>query len=274
MERYADLHVHTTFSDGSFTPDEVARRARALGFAALGICDHDTVEGFPAARAAGVAHGIEVLPAIELSTKATAGQQHILGYCCDGTHPELVATLRRLRTAREDRMRLMLAKLGELGIDISTADLWALADGGAIGRPHLARLLQERGVVPTIQDAFVTLIGRDGPAFVPKLVLTAEEAIALIKAAGGVPIIAHPIHLAAPEADIERLVAAGAMGIEAYYSDNTPADTERFLAIARRANLLVTGGSDCHGTAKDQLCLGMVHLPYAEVEKLKAAAGR
>ena len=131
MERYADSHVHTTYSAGSFSPDEVARRAKALGFSAVGICDHDTVRGFPAAVEAGVVHGIEVLPAIELSTRADAGQQHILGYYCDGTHPELVAALLRLRQAREERMRLMLTKLAELGITVSADELWSRADGGS-----------------------------------------------------------------------------------------------------------------------------------------------
>lgn len=274
MERYADLHVHTTFSDGSFSPDEVARRAKELGFAALGVCDHDTVAGFPAAVEAGVTHGIEVLPAIELSTRAAAGQQHILGYYCDGNYPELVAALMQLRKSREERMRLMLTKLAELGITVSADELWSRADGGSIGRPHLARLLHDHGVVKNIHEAFAKLIGHDGPAFVPKAVLAAEEAIALIKRAGGIPVIAHPVHLENPDRDLGRLIEQGLRGIEAYYPDHSAAETEHFLALAKRANLLVTGGSDCHGFTKDKVIIGTVKLPYEHVARLRAAAGR
>jgi 3',5'-nucleoside bisphosphate phosphatase len=242
-----DLHIHSTASDGSLSPGAVVAAARAGGLHIMALADHDTVGGVLAAQAA-ASGSVHVIPAVELSTHHDGGELHMLGYYVDALHPLLVSFGARAATRREERMRDMIERLDNVGVHVAFTDVQAAAGprGGSIGRPHLARVLVQRGYVDSMSDAFDRYIGDDGPAFVPTRLLTPEEAIDLIHAAGGVAVWAHP-RFDALEAALPRLVEHGLDGLECYRPRVGGADAERIAALAARHSLLVTGGSDWHG---------------------------
>jgi predicted metal-dependent phosphoesterase TrpH len=271
MNRYVDLHVHTHYSDGSFSPEEVVMRAKEMGFTAIGIADHDEVGGINEAIWIGHSHGIEIVPAVELTSGCDGKEIHLLGYLIDHHHRELRERLKHFRYERFRRMERMVDKLRRLGVDVHIEAVRRIAGKGSLGRLHLARTLFERGHVPSVQEAFNNYIGRGKPAFVEKPRLEAGEAFKLITDAGGIPVLAHPrlVHI---DEHIPNLVKLGLRGIEAIYSKHTPGDTDKYLAIAAEYNLLVTGGSDCHGTIKDVMLLGSVKLPYHYLLALREQA--
>lgn len=275
-----DLHTHTTVSDGTLTPRELVELAARLGLEVLGITDHDTTDGVPAALAAGQELGVWVVPGVELNTDTEEGHVDILGYFIDISTKELQATLSRIRDARYHRALMMVQKLGELGRPISFDRVLELSEQGAVGRPHVAQALLEAGHVSTISEAFDLYIGRHGPAYADRYRMSPHEACALVRRAGGVPSLAHPTPAGDPFSDLKslnellpELCDAGLGALECYYPGYTPAVTAWLLELADRLDLVPTGGSDFHGATKPDIELGMVDVPLEYVERLRDAAG-
>ena len=273
-----DLHAHTTASDGSFSPTELVREAAALELAAIAVTDHDTIGGLAEAKAAAVDAGIDFVPGIELSVEDEAGRFHLLGYLFDPQHERLNSTLVSIRASRARRNDQMAALMAQLGLPVTMDDVRAQAGdkGEVIARPHFAKALLKAGVVNSVQDAFDRYLANGKPLYMPKEVLTPHDAIVLIHEAGGLAVMAHPglmpLSDSAFEARLAQLVAdSGIDGIEAYYSQHTPSQTERFLRLAKHHNLVTGGGSDFHGTAKPHVPLGIVYQNRsASTELLKA----
>lgn len=260
-----DLHAHTTASDGSLTPAELVGKAHALGLTALAVTDHDTLAGLAEARAAARGIGLDLVPGVELSVEDDAGRFHLLGYGFDPGNDALAQTLITLRRSRAARNEQMAQKMAALGLPVTMDDVRAEAgeDAQVIARPHFARALIKKGVVTSVAQAFDKYLSTGKPLYLPKEVLTPHDAIALIHGAGGVAVMAHPGLVPLDEAALaDRLESLaredGLDGLEAYYSQHSPADTDRFLALAAHLGLLVTGGSDFHGIAKPHVPLGVV----------------
>lgn len=282
-----DLHTHTTASDGSFTPTALVQQAHALGLAALAVTDHDTIGGLAEAADAARELGLDFLPGVELSVEDKDGRFHLLGYGFDSEFPELAEKLAQLRRGRAARNTQMAQKMAELGLPVTMDDVRAAAkkhgdaeESEVIARPHFAQALINKGVVATVQEAFDKYLASGKPLYQAKEVLTLTDAIALLHRAGGVAVMAHPGLIPLSEAALAARVAAlhdeaGLDGIEALYSQHSPAETERFLELARRHNLLITGGSDFHGTPKPHVPLGIVShgkpAPIALLTTLRSA---
>ncbi|HQP10501.1 MAG TPA: PHP domain-containing protein [Candidatus Omnitrophota bacterium] len=271
MTRFADLHIHTHFSDSTSSPEEVVEQAHDNGLSCIAIADHDTVEGVGPTIEAAKKYDIEVLPAIELSSEINGKDVHILGYLFDCGNAEFLGRIRRMQDSRMTRMKEMIGKLKELGIDnISSEEVNGLTQSDSVGRPHLAALLQEKGWVKTQQMAFNKYLADDAPAFVPKFKQTPYEAIDLIRKAGGVAVLAHPMLTRVDEL-IKSLVDAGLGGLEVYYPGNFDSVTQFYEGLAKKYGLLATGGSDAHGNIKKHTYIGKIKIPYELVEKLKSA---
>ena len=278
IQRYIDLHTHTTASDGSMTPAELVRHAYEKGLAAVAVTDHDTVNGLEQAFEEGNKLGIEVISGIEISVSFTP-EMHLLGYFFHGNHNSILKTLEELRENREQRNPRIVSKLNELGFDITTSEVNSLAAGGIVGRPHIARAMIDKGYVASIEEAFDKYLGSGRPAYFEKDKLTPAEGISEIARAGGVPVLAHPIYLQFSTGRLddllEQLAAMGLKGIEAYYTENTAEQTVELLQLAHKHNLLVTGGSDFHGSFKPDIEIGSgrgsLRVPYSLLSKLKQA---
>ncbi|MDR7484143.1 MAG: PHP domain-containing protein [Armatimonadota bacterium] len=267
-----DLHTHTTASDGLLTPAALVAEAARWGVGLLAVSDHDTTAGVDPATAAGEAAGVEVWPAVELSCDVTDGEVHMLGYFVDHHLGWFQALLERLRDGRARRAQRMVERLAALGAPVDYARVEALAGGGAIGRPHIARALVEAGHTKTVAEAFERYIGRGGPAYVERLKVTPAQAVQVIRAAGGLAVLAHP-GWGQQDALIPELVAAGLDGIEVYYPDHSPEQVERYTALARRNGLLITGGTDFHGGGlATGVGVGSQYVPEAVVVPLREAA--
>lgn len=275
-----DLHLHTTFSDGSLSPGEVLALANKAGVTALAITDHDTVDGLPEAIEAGASMGIEVIPGIEISSSYDGAELHILGYFLDWQAPSLLTRLARLRTSRHQRNPRIIHKLNELGLALTYDEVKALAGTDSVGRPHIARVLMEKGYVRSAKEAFDRFLAEGAAAYVPRELPDPAEVMAWIRAAKGLPVLAHPAWVKASEDGLlrlcEKLSAQGLMGIEVHYSTNKPAQTLQYLNVARRLNLLVTGGSDFHGLTKPGIDVGVgrgtLTVPEKLLEPLKKAS--
>ncbi|OGO00728.1 MAG: phosphatase, partial [Chloroflexi bacterium RBG_13_51_52] len=243
-----DLHIHSTASDGKYSPAAIIGKAAEIGLKVISLTDHDSIDGIePALKAAKNYPDLTFIPGVELSTELTDGEAHILGYFIDYTSRDFQKELEKFRDSRLGRGQRMVAKLGELGIKIDWSRVQEIAGDGAIGRPHIAQALLEKGYIATFEEAFDKYIGRGGPAYVEREKVTPEEAVALILRAKGLPVLAHPFTVKKPEAMVKILKAAGLIGIEAYYKDNTPAATEATLKLAKKYGLISTGGTDYHG---------------------------
>ena len=271
MTRLADLHIHTNYSDSTQTPEEVILDARQQGLACIAITDHDTIDGVAPAMKAAKPFAIEVLPGIELSSEAAGRDIHILGYLFEYNNESFVKKIKYMQDVRVERMREMIDKLKGLGIDnIALEEVRERAQSGSVGRPHLAALMQEKGWTTSIKKAFDDYLADDAPAYVPKFKQSPYEAIALIKNTGGVPVLAHPMLTGVDEL-IPGLVEAGLLGLEVFYPNSTEQTTRFYSALAKKHNLIATGGSDAHGTVKKYTSIGRVKVPYSIVEQLKAA---
>ncbi|MBI5687540.1 MAG: PHP domain-containing protein [Verrucomicrobia bacterium] len=269
MTRAADLHLHTRHSDGTFTPAEVVRRAGEAGLSCIALTDHDTVAGLPTMTELCQAAGIEFIPGIELTAHVGEREVHVLGYLVCYTEPEFVTQIEHFKEARAQRVAEMVTKLQTAGVDLQASDVTSVADrDSALGRLHVARALMNRGFVRHMDEAFHRFIGKGKPAFVPKTRLDVAAAAALIHKFCGVAILAHP-GISGLENQLDGLLAAGLDGLEVWHSRHTAAQCERFLAFAQARSCLVTGGSDCHGLAKDEVLIGSVRLDYSHVERLK-----
>lgn len=265
-KKFADLHVHTRASDGEMLAEEVVRQAREVGLAAIGIVDHDSVNGIEAAFEAGKKCEVEIIPGVELSAYLDDSELHILGYFIDWRDERFRAMLQKFIEVRLNRAKQMVERLRGLGLDISYEDVLVEAGDGVVGRPHVARALTKRGYVESTDRAFELYIDAGGPAYVDKYRLPSAEAIEMIQRVGGVPVLAHPLY-GFREEMLPELLKQGLGGIEVYHSKHDIFATRRFEDLARRHNLLVTGGSDSHGF---DVPIGTVRVPYKLVEKLKA----
>lgn len=277
MKRTIDLHTHTTASDGSLDPSELVRAAHEAGLAAVAITDHDTVDGVARALQAGRKLDIEVVAGVELSTDLADRVVHVLGYFVDPDESGLREKLDWARGVRASRNEKIVARFLELGIPMTMKEVAAKAGGDVVGRPHFAQVLVEKGVVKTIQKAFDIYLDRAGKAYIPKFRFQPAESIALIRNAGGLPVLAHPgdYHwrpLALDE-QLATLVPMGLAGLEVLYSTHTPSQVQIFLDLARHHDLAPTGGSDFHGDSKPIIRLGRgfgdLSVPYEWLENLQ-----
>lgn len=266
--RTADLHLHTTFSDGTDTPQRVVELARDAGLSAIAITDHDNTEAMAIAAPVAARHGIELIPGIEMSASAEGLEVHVLGYGFDLTHGGFQQHLTEQQVRRVGRIHEMVKQLQRVGVHIDAEEVLALAGEGTVGRPHVARVMVKRGYVSTTPEAFDRYIGDGKPGFVPGSPLVPERIIRLIQDAGGVPVLAHPVYLK-NDALITQLAREGLAGLEVYHSSHTPDVVRRYEQMADELGLLKTGGSDYHGDAKEGLPVGAVKVPCALVDALK-----
>jgi predicted metal-dependent phosphoesterase TrpH len=268
---FADLHLHSRFSDGTYLPEELAAQARGHGLAAIALTDHDSVEGCAGTARACATAGIEFIAGTELTAEHHGDELHILGYCIDTQNSRLLAEIAQFQTVRQNRIREMVQRLNQLRVPLKADAVFALANCRAPGRPHVARAMVAAGLCKSLDEAFERFLKRNRPAWVPKFKMSAEKALELIHQAGGVAVLAHP-GLNRTDEVIPALAAAGMDGIECFHTKHSTVTTERYLELADRYHLLVTGGSDCHGMSKGKPLIGTVKVPYQHVAELKARA--
>ena len=267
-----DLHIHSTFSDGTLTPTQIVEVALAKKLRAIALADHDTISGIAPAQEAAAHSEMCVLPAVEISTTRSGGDVHILGYFIDTEDAKLLEKLRVIRVARLERARKIADRLAELGVVIDFEQLLVEAGPDSIGRPHLATRLTREGYTRSPQEAFARYLARGRPAYVERYRLTPTEAIEVVCQAGGLPVLAHPgLHNA--EQWIEELVPLGLQGLEAYHVNHSAAQTRHYVWVAQQRGLLVTGGSDSHGPGGPvPVEIGAIHVPDECAEQLLAWA--
>lgn len=268
---FADLHLHTRFSDGTYTPAELGDRAFRQGFAAIAVTDHDTVEACEPTMAACGQLGVECIVGSELTAEHEGQELHILGYCLDLENQRFLTEIRRFQEVRQNRIREIVSRLNGLDIRLDADTVFALANCASPGRPHVARALVQEGWCDNLDEAFERFLKRNRPAWVPKFKMSAAHAIELIHHAGGVAVMAHP-GLNRADGAIPGMVDAGLDGLECFHTKHSTATSEHYLELADQFDLLVTGGSDCHGMSKGKPLLGTIKLPYEHVEALRARA--
>jgi predicted metal-dependent phosphoesterase TrpH len=268
MAGRADLHVHTTASDGTTSPAEVVRLALRRGLAALGIADHDTTAGVAPAITAARGSGLEVIPGVEINTDHTAGEVHILGYFYRPSDVQLEDQLSRLRGRRLVRIQAMVDRLQALGLPVTPERVLAIAGTGAVGRPHVARALVEGGWVRDEREAFDKYLARGRPGYVERARFSPAEAVALIREAKGVPVLAHPGGHG--QGLIAELLPKGLQGVEVYHPDHSREVVVELLRLAAEHGLVVTGGSDFHAPgAGCGAGIGEVTVPAEAVDALR-----
>jgi len=277
-----DLHVHTTASDGNLSPAEVVRAAKAAGLVAIAVTDHDTVAGLAEALEAGRREGLDILTGVELSADLPGSTMHILGYEIDPADPALLEALSQIRRDRDERNPRILARLAELGMPLGAEAVRAKARGETVGRPHIAQCMVDAGYVRACDEAFVRYLARGAPAYVERRRASPEEAIQLIRAAGGLAALAHPKQIGRRPAEIRdlatRLAARGLEGIEVYHPDHSSADSATFGLLARDLGLVVTGGTDFHGHVHQGVRLGVgrgnLRVPDEAVQEIRDRLAR
>jgi predicted metal-dependent phosphoesterase TrpH len=266
----ADLHLHTNFSDGTYSPEELAAHAARLCLTTIALTDHDTVEGCPRAANACRDLAIEFIPGAELTAEIDGAEIHLLGYYLQADHARLLRETAKFQEVRQNRIREMVQRLNRLGVPLRADDVFALANCRSPGRPHVGRALVRGGFCSSVDEAFERFLKKDRPAWVPKFKMSAFDGIELIHSAGGLAVLAHP-GLNRVDYAITRLVDAGLDGLECFHTKHTPAQSEHYLQLARNFRLLVTGGSDCHGFAKGQPLIGSLRLEDHHVDRLREA---
>ncbi len=266
--------MHTNFSDGTFSPQEVVEAAHREGLSCIAITDHDTVEGVLPAMQAAQKYDLEIIAGVELSCQQNNKDIHMLAYLFDYENEEFKRRIGDFQESRVKRMAEMIDKLKELGIrDITLEEVCVLAKSQSVGRPHLARILVEKGHVNNTKAAFDKYLAEGEPAYVGKYKMTPNEAIEFVHKVGGVAVLAHPMLTNCDEM-IPGFVEAGLDGLEVYYANIAAPIVEFYRKLAEKYNLLTTGGSDAHGDAKKNTYIGKMKIPYALVEKLKEAAAK
>ena len=255
-----DLHTHSTVSDGSDPPARIPELAAAAGCSAVALTDHDRLDGLAEARSRAETLGVELVPGCEVSCEWSPGSLHVLVYFVEPGEGPLQDELVRLQADRVERNRLMIDRLSAAGLPVTTEELEAEADGDGAGRPHMASILVRKGVVDTVQEAFDRYLGKGRPGYVSKARVSATTVAKLAHDSGGVAVLAHPLSLKIGETELTSAVAelaeAGFTGLEALYGRYSPEDRAGLADIARRHGLVVTGGSDHHGTYKPDLTVG------------------
>ncbi|MCX5681321.1 MAG: PHP domain-containing protein [Candidatus Omnitrophica bacterium] len=270
MTKFADLHIHTNYSDSTLSASEVVDESIKNGLSCIAITDHDTVEGIGFVKKAALGKNLEVIPGIELSSEYSNQEIHILGYLVDCESDSFLQKLIKMQEVRVKRIKLILDKLKQVGIDhIEPEEICALSKSNSVGRPHVAAILQQKGWVSDAKQAFEKYLAEGACAYVEKYQQTPYEAIKFIRDAGGVAVLAHPMITQRDEL-IPSFVEAGLQGIEVYYPNYSPSVIDYYANIAKKHNLLLTGGSDAHGEAKTNTFIGRIKIPYELVEKLKA----
>lgn len=263
----ADLHLHSSASDGKFPPEQVVSLAARAGVDIMALTDHDTVAGIPDASRAAQRYSVRLIPGVELGTDIPYPEVHILGYFVDYHDPIFLAELMVQRQSRIERAQKMLEKLKELGVTLSWQRVLALAAGESVGRPHIAQAMMEQGYVTTLREAFARYIGRGGPAYVERKKLMPEQAVKLIIRAKGLAVLAHPAEIEPLELLLPGLKAAGLVGMEAYYNGYPPHTVHSLLRIAQKYDLLPLGGSDYHGLGANDVPIGSVDIPPGVIQR-------
>ncbi len=263
-----DLHVHSTFSDGLFTPEQIVRLAEQRNLQAVSITDHDEIHGYQAAFALGKATGLQVIPGIEISTLYGTEDVHILGYFIDPQDARIRRYVEILKVRRVQRAGEIVQRLNKMGVHIPFELVKLKANNGSIGRPHIADVLVEEGIVFSFQEAFQKYLGNDKPAYVPKVKIEPQEALQMIHGAGGLAFVAHP-SVGVSDATLFQLIELGLDGIETLHPKHTLADVERYQKLCRRFDLLESGGSDCHGAREGEAMLGWGNVPYAYLQRMQ-----
>lgn len=274
-----DLHLHTTASDGTETPENTVRLASKLGLRAIAVTDHDTCAGVRDAQSAGREYGVEVLAGVEFSTDYLGRHAHLLGYLIDPDCPALEPALNWAVTERDERNEKIVGLLRRDGFEISIEELKRENPDAVLGRPHIARWLLGKGYVRSVQEAFDTMLAEGMPYYLPKGRIPMQRAVSLILQAGGVPVLAHPLQYGYGEEELQNFLNAavtwGVRGFEAVYSEHSPEQESFLRAEAARRGLLITGGSDWHGSGKPAIRMGEgmrgLNAEYSMVEALRAA---
>ncbi|MDD5561171.1 MAG: PHP domain-containing protein [Candidatus Omnitrophica bacterium] len=266
--KYADLHVHTSESDGTFTPEQLVKQALERGLSAIAVVDHDTVGAIPGALKAAQGTDLELIPGIELTAQYGNQEIHILGYFIDFQDKVLLDKLKLVQLNRIERIHKIVSNLEGQGVNLNTQTVFDISGKGSVGRMHIARALVKEGWVATPAEAFRKYIGDKSPAYVAGFSLSPAEAISLIKGSGGVAVLAHPYLLHNDEL-IPEFAGYGLQGIEVYYPEHSQSMVNFYLGLAKKLNLLVTGGSDFHGSVKPEIKLGTIKIPIELVEKLR-----
>ena len=258
---FVDLHMHSTASDGSRAPADVVRAAHGAGLVAIALTDHDTVDGLREAQQAGAELGVRIVNGVELSAVEGSVETHVLGLHLHDIHV-LERGLAELRAMRQRRAQQIVDKLIEIGVQVAYDDVLAQAGEGALGRPHVARALVADGWATDVRDAFDRYLGAGKPAYVAKDQLGMADAIAMIHAAGGLAVLAHPGGAATRER-LNALIAFGLDGVEVKHPGHSPSDTARLTTLAGQLGLVMSGGSDWHGAADGPRTIGMMQVPEA-----------
>lgn len=268
----ADLHTHSTASDGTLTPVELVTLASQRGISLLALTDHDSTSGVQAAAAEARALGVRLITGIELSTAVSRGELHMLGYGIDPDEERLKAELTSLRESRRNRAVQMLDNLEQIGIVLDRGQILTSTSAESIGRPHIARAMIERGIVSSVGEAFDRYLKRGRPGWAPRKTLEAEDAIALVREAGGLPVLAHPFSVPDLDQRLPQLVEAGLGGLEAYYGEYNDEQRQQLVELASQYDLIVTGGSDYHGPDfREGRELGTVPIPSTVLDRFLLA---
>ncbi len=267
-----ELHCHSTTSDGMFPPARVVAMAAARGVRVLALTDHDTTAGIAEAAVAASGFGMALIPGVELTCSVATGEVHLLGYFVAVGNAAFQERLARLRGGRDARGQAIVEKLNDLGIPVRWERVKAIAGDGAVGRPHVGRALVEIGAAADINDAFDRYLGRGRPAHVERQRFSPVEAVQLVRASGGVPVLAHPLSVTDLEATLTEMISAGLLGIEAYYGAYAPEERASLAAVAKSHNLITTVGNDFHGDVHGGAVMGGTVGPPDVLDRLVAAA--
>lgn len=270
MNEYsADLHLHTCFSDGTFSPKELILKAAELNFNAVSVTDHDTVGGIPEAKKYADSKNIELIAGVEMTAEWYGKEIHVLGYYIEWQEVWFKDLMDKICAFRTERMKKMIKKFSDIDIHLNSGDVFSSGKNDSIGRLHLANVLRDKGIVSSCKEAFWKFIGEGKPCYVKKFVLSPQEAVNIILKAKGIPVIAHPGSNVS-EKDILEFKTMGLMGIEVYHPSHSSSQKEFFRNLAEKNGMLITGGSDCHGHAKDKMYLGTVRIGKENIEALKS----
>ena len=266
--KYADLHVHTFYSDSTFSPEEVVACAKDNGLSAIAICDHDCIDGIEPCQEIGAKLDVEIIPSVELTVEKTDAEIHLLGYFIDWKRDWFQKKLKEIQGLRIERMHKIIGRLSKFGVSVDEEEVLRVAGKGSVGRLHLAQVMLKERKIKKLKEAFDKYIGFTKPCYVPNIRFSPQEAIGMLLKAGGVPVLAHPYVMGKDEY-IQEFIEYGLRGIEVYHTDHRPDMVRHYEEMAKTHHLLVTGGSDCHGLGKGRVLMGGVKVPYELVERLR-----